>query len=144
MQTHSHDVDEHEHYSQRSPWLRAFVLGALDGLVSVAATIVGVAGGSSSLQLMRITGVSAWVAGSLGMAAGEYVSVSSQRDCEEADIEKERAMQAKGPEARAHELEELALIYENRGLDKELARTVAEELSAHDVIRAHARDEVSH
>lgn len=88
----AHDVDEHEHYSQRSPWLRAFVLGALDGLVSVAATIVGVAGGSSSLQLMRITGVAAWVAGSLGMAAGEYVSVSSQRDCEEADIAKEREM----------------------------------------------------
>jgi VIT1/CCC1 family predicted Fe2+/Mn2+ transporter len=136
------DIDEHEHLSHRRQWVRAFVLGAMDGLVSVGATMTGVTGGSSSLSLMRITGISAWIAGALAMAAGEYVSVSSQRDCEEADIQKERDMQALGPEARQHELEELALIWERRGLDKDLAMTVAEELTAHDVIRAHAKDEL--
>ncbi len=87
-------------------------------------------------------GISAWVAGALALAAGEYISVSSQRDCEESDIQKEKDMQALGPAARAHELEELAEIYVNRGLDRGLARQVAEELTAHDVIRAHARDEL--
>jgi VIT1/CCC1 family predicted Fe2+/Mn2+ transporter len=76
------------------------------------------------------------------MAAGEYISVSSQRDCEESDIQKEKDTQTRGPEARAHELEELTEIYVNRGLDRGLARQVAEELTAHDVIRAHARDEL--
>ncbi|GAX80475.1 hypothetical protein CEUSTIGMA_g7914.t1 [Chlamydomonas eustigma] len=136
------EEDEHVHYSQRSPWLRAFVLGALDGLVSVACTILGVSGGNSSLALMRLAGISAWIACAMAMAAGEYISVSSQKDCEEADIQKEREIQAQGPEARAHELEELACIYENRGLDPILARKVAEELTAHDVILAHARDEL--
>ncbi|KAG1662055.1 hypothetical protein FOA52_005302 [Chlamydomonas sp. UWO 241] len=137
-----HDVDEHTHFSHRSPWLRAFVLGALDGLVSVACTIVGVSGAESSLALMRLTGISAWVACTMAMAAGEWVSVASQRDCEEADIAKEKDMQNAGPTARAHELEELAQIYVNRGLSLDLARQVAEELTAHDVIRAHARDEL--
>jgi len=146
LEAHSHDggdhIDEHKHYSHRSPMLRALVLGALDGLVSVACTIVGVSGGDSSLALMRLAGISAWVACALAMAAGEYVSVASQKDCEEADIAKEREQQEKGPAARAHELEELAQIYINRGLTPELARKVAEELTEVDVIRAHARDEL--
>lgn len=111
-------------YSHRSPWLRAFVLGALDGLVSVACTIVGVSGGQASLKLMRLTGISAWVACAMAMAAGELVSVASQKDCEEADIQKEKDMQEKGPDARAHELGELANIYVNRGLTPDLARQV--------------------
>uniref|UniRef100_A0A7R9YTY6 Uncharacterized protein n=1 Tax=Chlamydomonas euryale TaxID=1486919 RepID=A0A7R9YTY6_9CHLO len=138
----SHEIDEHVHYSHRSPWLRAFVLGALDGLVSVACTIVGVSGGNTDLALMRLTGISAWVACALAMASGEYVSVASQKDCQESDVQKEKEMQNAGPEARQHELEELAAIYENRGLTPELAKKVAEELTAHDVIRAHARDEL--
>lgn len=136
------EQDEHEHFSHRSPWLRAFVLGALDGLVSVACTIIGVSGGDASLDLMRLTGISAWVACAMAMGAGEWISVTSQKDCEEADIQKEIAVQAQGPEARAHELDELTQIYINRGLTPDLAREVAEELTAHDVIRAHARDEL--
>lgn len=100
------------------------MLGALDGLVSVACTIVGVSGGQASLKLMRLTGISAWVACAMAMAAGELVSVASQKDCEEADIQKEKDMQEKGPDARAHELGELANIYVNRGLTPDLARQV--------------------
>mmetsp|Transcript_8673 Transcript_8673/g.16491 ORF Transcript_8673/g.16491 Transcript_8673/m.16491 type:complete len:261 (-) Transcript_8673:1012-1794(-) len=134
--------DEHFHYSQRSPWLRAFILGANDGLVSVASVMLGVGGGSNSIHLLRLAGISAWIAGALSMACGEYISVSSQRDTEEADIEKERLEQLKGPAARAKELQELAEIYERRGLSPDLAKEVAEELTAKDVIRAHARDEL--
>lgn len=119
------------------------MLGALDGLVSVACTIVGVSGGGkTNLALMRLTGISAWVACAMAMAAGEWISVATQKDCEEADIQKEKQMQDSGPVARQHEMEELAAIYENRGLTPELSRRVAEELTEHDVIRAHARDEL--
>eukprot|EP00798_Chlamydomonas_sp_ICE-L_P007289 gene7289-405_t len=136
------EEDEHVHYSQRSPWLRAFVLGALDGLVSVASIMVGVGGGNQDLSAMRLAGCAGWIAGSLSMAVGEYISVASQKDSEEADIEKEREEQRKGPESQQRELEELAQIYVNRGLTKELARQVAEQMSAIDVIKAHARDEL--
>lgn len=135
-------VDEHVHYSHRAPWLRAFVLGATDGLVSVAALMVGIGGGTDALSTMRLAGIAATVAGALSMAIGEYISVSSQRDTEEADIEKERQQQQKGPAAQAEELEELTQIYVSRGLDRELARRVAEQLTEKDVIRAHARDEL--
>ncbi|GLC45708.1 hypothetical protein PLESTF_000470700 [Pleodorina starrii] len=135
-------VDEHVHYSHRSPWLRAFVLGANDGLVSTAALMLGVGGGSDDLATMRLAGVAAWIAGALSMAAGEYISVASQRDTEEADVEKERQQQLKGPAARARELEELIGIYVKRGLNRDLARMVAVELTEKDVIRAHARDEL--
>ncbi|EIE20116.1 DUF125-domain-containing protein, partial [Coccomyxa subellipsoidea C-169] len=130
------------HFSQRAPWLRAAVLGANDGLVSVASLMLGVEGGTHELHPVVLAGVAGLVAGALSMAVGEFVSVSSQRDAEEADIEKERKEQAKGPAARQHELEELTAIYEDRGLSQGLARQVAEELTAKDVIRAHARDEL--
>lgn len=140
------DNDEHQHYSHRAPWLRAFVLGANDGLVSVASLMLGVgaasAGGPEALQAMRVSGVAGLVAGALSMAVGEYISVSSQRDAEEADVDKERQEQAKGPEARRRELEELAGIYMARGVSESLARLVARELTDKDVIRAHARDEL--
>mmetsp|Transcript_2424 Transcript_2424/g.6264 ORF Transcript_2424/g.6264 Transcript_2424/m.6264 type:complete len:272 (-) Transcript_2424:581-1396(-) len=136
------EYDEHIHYSHRAPWLRAFVLGANDGLVSVSSIMLGVAGGSSELKIMRLAGMAGWIAGALSMACGEYISVSSQRDTEAADIEKERREQEKGPAARAHELEELTQIYCNRGLSPDLARQVAEELTEKDVVRAHARDEL--
>ncbi|GIL89751.1 hypothetical protein Vretimale_16599 [Volvox reticuliferus] len=135
-------VDEHQHYIHRAPWLRAFVLGANDGLVSVAALMLGVGGGSESLSTMRLAGVASWIAGALSMAVGEYISVSSQRDTEVADIEKERQAQSKGPSAQAKELQELTDIYIKRGLDPDLARKVAEQLTEKDVIRAHARDEL--
>ncbi|KAF5842572.1 Ccc1 family [Dunaliella salina] len=136
------EFDEHIHYSHRAPWLRAFVLGANDGLVSVSSIMLGVAGGSSELKIMRLAGVAGWIAGALSMACGEYISVSSQRDTEAADVEKERREQEKGPAARAHELEELTQIYCNRGLSPDLARQVAEELTEKDAVRAHARDEL--
>jgi VIT1/CCC1 family predicted Fe2+/Mn2+ transporter len=123
----------------RAPWLRAFVLGANDGLVSVASLILGVGAGSDSLKAMQLSGMAGLVAGALSMACGEYISVSSQRDTELADIEKERQEQLKGPEARAKELEELTGIYMERGLSRELARQVAEELTEKDVIRAVSR-----
>ncbi|WIA31276.1 hypothetical protein OEZ86_002178 [Tetradesmus obliquus] len=134
--------DEHVHYSHRAPWLRAFVLGANDGLVSVASLMLGVGAGSTDLRTMQLSGVAGLVAGALSMACGEYISVSSQKDAEEADIEKERLEQLKGPEARQRELQELTGIYVARGLTEELARQVAEQLTATDVLRAHARDEL--
>eukprot|EP00891_Asterochloris_glomerata_P009038 jgi/Astpho2/9038/Aster-02700 len=136
------EEDEHNHYSQRAPWLRAGVLGANDGLVSVASLMMGVEGGSSALHSVVLAGLAGLVGGALSMAVGEYISVASQRDTEQADIEKERQQQANGPEARQHELEELAEIYEQRGLSKPLAHQVAVELTNKDVIRAHARDEL--
>lgn len=137
-----HEDDEHVHYSHRAPWLRAFVLGANDGLVSVASLMLGVGAASTDLKTMQLSGVAGLVAGALSMACGEYISVASQKDAEEADIEKERAEQLKGPEAQARELEELMHIYIQRGLSPTLARQVAEELTAGDVVRAHARDEL--
>eukprot|EP00879_Flechtneria_rotunda_P021190 GHRR01022322.1.p1 GENE.GHRR01022322.1~~GHRR01022322.1.p1 ORF type:complete len:145 (+),score=52.25 GHRR01022322.1:184-618(+) len=103
--------DEHVHYSHRAPWLRAFVLGANDGLVSVASLMLGVGAGTEALRTMQLSGIAGLVAGALSMACGEYISVASQKDAEEADIEKERQQQLKGPEARQHELDELAGIY---------------------------------
>lgn len=136
------EPDEHQHFSQRAPWLRAGVLGANDGLVSVASLMIGVGGGSSALHIMILAGLAGLVGGALSMAVGEYISVASQKDAEQADIEKEKQMQAKGPAARQHELEELAAIYESRGLSKALAKQVAIEFTEKDVIRAHARDEL--
>mmetsp|Transcript_46348 Transcript_46348/g.148515 ORF Transcript_46348/g.148515 Transcript_46348/m.148515 type:complete len:234 (+) Transcript_46348:1277-1978(+) len=132
----------HKHYSQRAPWLRAFVLGANDGLVSVAALMLGVGAGNDERNTLLLSGVAGLVAGAFSMACGEFVSVASQRDAEAADIAKEVKEHAKGPEARARELDELAKIYEDRGISAALARQVAEELTEKDVIRAHARDEL--
>ncbi len=127
------------HYLLRSGWLRAAVLGANDGIVSVASLIVGVAAAGSSSDAIAIAGLAALTAGAMSMAAGEYVSVSSQSDTERADIAREREALAATPEA---ELEELAAIYRERGLSAETARLVAAELTAKDALGAHVRDEL--
>jgi VIT1/CCC1 family predicted Fe2+/Mn2+ transporter len=127
------------HRSDRAGWLRAGVLGANDGLLSTAGLLVGVAAADSSTSVLAATGVASIIAGAASMGVGEYSSVSSQRDAEEADLAVERAELAETPEA---ELGELAGIYRQRGLDPVLAREVAEELTAHDALGAHARDEL--
>jgi vacuolar iron transporter family protein len=127
------------HRAHRIGWLRAGVLGANDGVVSVASLLVGVAASGASAQVVLLTGVAGLVAGAMSMAAGEYVSVQSQADTEEADLQRESAELAADPE---HELLELAAIYRGRGLDKPLALQVAQQLMAHDPIAAHARDEL--
>merc|ERR1719265_1445397 len=103
---------------------------------------MGVEAGSNSLSVLRLAAISSWAAGALSMAAGEYVSVASQRDAEETDIEIERAEQRKGPKAQAKELDELTQIWAERGLDVHLARQVAKQLTKVDVIRTHCRDEL--
>jgi VIT1/CCC1 family predicted Fe2+/Mn2+ transporter len=127
------------HRSGRAGWLRAAVLGSDDAIVSTASLMIGVAASSASKDAILIAGVAGLVAGAMSMAAGEYVSVSSQRDAEQADIEVEKRELAGAPEA---ELRELAMIYVKRGLDKDLAMKVAEQLSAHDRLSAHVRDEL--
>lgn len=132
----------HKHYSHRSPALRAAVLGANDGLVSISAILMGVIAGSVSDRILLLTSISAILGGSISMAVGEYVSVSTQRDSERADIQKEIDEHAKGPEFQRRELDELTNIYINRGLNPELAKQVAIELSKGDVIRVHMQDEL--
>jgi vacuolar iron transporter family protein len=127
------------HRSERIAWLRAAVLGADDGIVSTASLVVGVAAAGSPRHQVLLAGVAGLVAGALSMAAGEYVSVSSQADTEKADLATEKAELATQKSA---EEEELAGIYVQRGLDPELARTVAVQLMAHDALAAHARDEL--
>ncbi len=127
------------HRTQRIGWLRAAVLGANDGLVSTASLIVGVAAAESSRGNILVAGIAGLVAGAMSMAAGEYVSVSSQSDTEEADLAKERQELLTEPE---HELAELTAIYVGRGLDEGLAGQVAEQLTAHNALEAHARDEL--
>lgn len=128
------------HQVHRIGWLRAAVLGANDGIVSTASLIVGVAAAASSKSEVLLAGVAGLVAGAMSMAAGEYVSVSSQADTEAADLSRERAELAASPE---FEHAELAKIYEDRGLDPDLAAKVAATLMAHDALGAHARDELS-
>lgn len=127
------------HVTDRIGWLRAAVLGANDGIVSIASLVVGVAAGGASRGTVLLAGFAGLVAGALSMAAGEYVSVSSQADAETADLARERRELAEDPE---HELEELAGIYRGRGLDATTARQVAVQLTAHDALGAHARDEL--
>lgn len=131
----------HNHYSHRSPWLRACVLGAMDGLGSTAALIIGLQGGGASQKNTFLGGTAGAVAGAMSMGVSEYVSVSSQRDAEQADIIAEAQEQEKGDAARARELQELTDINKARGLSHDLASKVASELSANDVVAAHARDE---
>jgi len=128
-----------KHRSHRTGWLRAAVLGANDGIVSTASLIIGVAAADSSRDSILIAGLAGLVAGAMSMAAGEYVSVSSQADTVEADLAIERRALEQDAEA---EQEELADIYVKRGLDRSLARTVAEKLMAHDALGAHARDDI--
>jgi len=127
------------HKTHRIGWLRAAVLGANDGIVSTASLVLGVAAAGATTNSILVAGVAGLMAGSMSMAAGEYVSVSSQSDTENADIEKERNELATDP---VHVLEELTMIYVGRGLDKNLARQVATQLTAHDALAAHARDEL--
>jgi vacuolar iron transporter family protein len=128
-----------KHRTDRIGWLRAAVLGANDGIVSTASLIVGVAAAEASRGSVLVAGVAGLVAGAMSMAAGEYVSVSSQSDTENADLARERKELETTPEA---ELAELASIYVSRGLDKDLAEQVAVQLSAHDALGSHARDEL--
>lgn len=127
------------HRSGRTGWLRAAVLGSNDAIVSTASLMVGVAASSASKGAVLVAGASGLVAGSMAMALGEFVSVSSQRDAERADVEREKRELSAQPLA---ELQELASIYQKRGLRKELALEVAEQLSVHDRLGAHMRDEL--
>jgi VIT1/CCC1 family predicted Fe2+/Mn2+ transporter len=127
------------HRSERIGWLRAAVLGANDGIVSTASLILGVAGAGATGSGVLIAGIAGLVAGAMSMAAGEYVSVSSQADTEEADLRRERKeLESNDQLERA----ELAAIYVSRGLDPDLARQVADQLMMHDALGAHARDEL--
>jgi VIT1/CCC1 family predicted Fe2+/Mn2+ transporter len=128
------------HLVQRIGWLRAAVLGANDGIVSTASLIVGVAAAAATRGEVLLAGAAGLVAGAMSMAAGEYVSVSSQADTEAADLGRERAELAANPE---FELAELASIYRKRGLDRATADQVAAQLTAKDALGAHARDELS-
>ena len=127
------------HYVTRIGWLRAAVLGANDGLLSTSSLMVGVAAAAAGTSQIILTGVAGIVAGAMSMAAGEYVSVSSQADSEKADIERERLELEANPE---HEQRELAAIYMKRGLPKALAVEVVAALSEHDALEAHTRDEL--
>ncbi|TPW05740.1 MAG: nodulin-like protein, partial [Alphaproteobacteria bacterium] len=127
------------HLVARIGWMRAAVLGANDGIVSTASLIVGVAAAHAAKGDILVAGVAGLVAGAMSMAAGEYVSVSSQSDTENADLDRERKELATDPEFEVHEL---AGIYVGRGLDPALARQVAEQLTARDALGAHARDEL--
>lgn len=127
------------HLVSRIGWLRAAVLGANDGIISTASLILGVAGASAATSSVLLAGIAGLVAGAMSMAAGEYVSVSSQSDTEEADLEREREELATEPEA---EREELTQIYVERGVEPALARQVADQMMAKDALGAHARDEL--
>lgn len=127
------------HRTQRVGWLRAAVLGANDGIVSTASLVLGVAAAGASARNVLIAGVAGLVAGAMSMAAGEYVSVSSQADTERADLERERKELAADP---VHERAELTSIYVDRGLDADLAHAVSGQLMERDALGAHARDEL--
>jgi VIT1/CCC1 family predicted Fe2+/Mn2+ transporter len=135
LQDHLHE----EHRSHRVGWLRAAVLGANDGIVSTASLVIGVAAATTSRNAVVTAGVAGLVAGAMSMAVGEFISVSSQRDAEQADLKVEAEALAQHPMT---ELRELARIYETRGVEPGLARLVAEQLMAHDELGAHARDEL--
>ena len=127
------------HFIHRSNWLRAAVLGANDGIISISSLAVGIAAASTTREPILLATVAGLVAGALSMAAGEYVSVSSQTDIEKADIERERIELEEMPD---EELQILAQIYEKRGLKKETALLVAQELTENDALAAHIRDEL--
>ena len=130
---------QERHRTDRIGWLRAAVLGANDGIVSTASLVVGVAAAHATRGNILVAGIAGLAAGTMSMAAGEYVSVSSQSDTEKADLAREARELAENAE---HELAELATIYVNRGLDPALAKEVAVQLMAHDALTAHARDEL--
>lgn len=132
-------IEEHKHKSHRVGWLRAAVLGANDGIVSTASLIIGVAAAGATPANILLSGMAGLVAGAMSMAAGEYVSVCSQSDTEKADLALERKSLEENSE---FEEDELATIYEGRGLGPELAKQVAKELMAYDALGAHARDDI--
>src|SRR5690242_11103135 len=132
-------IHKERHLVGRIGWLRAAVLGANDGIISTASLILGVASAAASSSNVLLTGVAGLVAGAMSMAAGEYVSVSSQSDTEHADLAREKRELAANP---AFEQDELARIYVERGLDTDLARQVAQQLMRTDALAAHARDEL--
>ncbi|MGH8414962.1 MAG: VIT1/CCC1 transporter family protein [Gammaproteobacteria bacterium] len=132
-------MSRHVHRSHRAGWLRAAVLGANDGIVSISSLIIGVAAAHAARNYILLAGLAGLVAGAMSMAAGEYVSVSSQSDMEQADLALESKSLAEDPE---FERNELAKIYESRGLSSGLARQVSEQLMAHDALSAHARDDI--
>lgn len=139
MSTGALSLHGETHRSDRIGWLRAAVLGANDGLISIGSLVVGVAAAEPNRSAVLLSAVAGLVGGALSMAAGEYVSVSSQSDSEQADLARERRELAASPEA---ERSELAGIYVHRGLSRELATEVADQLMAHDALGAHARDEL--
>lgn len=128
-----------KHYIERAGWLRAAVLGANDGIISVTSLVVGMAASGASSQTLLITCVAGLISGAISMAAGEYISVKSQQDIEKNDLKMEERELALHPE---HELKELKHIYMQRGLDAGLAEQVANQLTAHNALDAHARDEI--
>lgn len=132
-------MESEEHYTNRSGWLRAAVLGANDGILSTTSLVIGIAAASTTREPIVLAAVAGLVAGALSMAAGEYVSVSSQSDIEVADLKREKAELEDTPDL---ELEELAKIYQQRGLDEDLAMQVAIQLTKHDALGAHAKDEL--
>ncbi|QLH71828.1 VIT1/CCC1 transporter family protein [Rhodopseudomonas palustris] len=134
-----HPIHRESHLIERIGWLRAAVLGANDGIISTASLVVGVAAAATASSEVLVAGVAGLVAGAMSMAAGEYVSVSSQADTEQADLARERKELAETPES---ELDELTQIYVDRGVEFALARKVAEQLTAKDAFAAHARDEL--
>lgn len=135
--TNAHPDDPH--YVHRGGWLRAAVLGGNDGIISNSSLIVGIASAGAEQHVIVLSGIAGLTAGAMSMAAGEYISVSSQRDAERADIKRERQALSEVPD---EELDELEMIYKERGLSDETAATVARELMAHDALGAHLRDEV--
>ena len=138
MQKPHNHFPEH-HFIHRSQWLRAAVLGANDGILSTASIITGVAAGQAMHEVILLAGLAGLVAGATSMATGEYVSVSSQSDIEHADLKREKRELKHNPE---YEQRELAAIYVERGLEPDLAAEVAKQLTAHDALAAHARDEL--
>jgi VIT1/CCC1 family predicted Fe2+/Mn2+ transporter len=132
-------VDPVHHYSNRSGWLRAAVLGSNDGIVSVASLMMGVAASGVNTHVILVTGIAGLVSGALSMAAGEYVSVQSQSDIEKSDLINEKKSLSNNPD---YELDELTKIYVQRGLSQDLAHQVAVALTAQDALKAHAQDEI--
>jgi len=136
---HPKNLLTEKHYTNRSGWLRAAVLGANDGILSTTSLAIGIAAASTTRGPIVLAALAGLVAGALSMASGEYVSVSSQSDIERSDLSREREELATMPE---EELTELADLYHKRGLDEQLARQVAQQLTAHDALASHARDEL--
>lgn len=135
----SDSIHSEPHLSERNNWLRAGVLGANDGLISTASLLMGMVASGASSQILLLTGVASLIGGALSMGAGEYISVSSQRDTEQADLKKEQYELTHNAE---RELCELTMIYEKRGLSRKLALQVAQALTDHNALEAHARDEI--